>query len=108
MEVAFQLGNVDQAIMNGGGADGAAKDEVPPRFVGRLVVSQAAVMPDQSGILISGIVRVEIVVGGGNVVVLGGGTQAGRLIEIDAPKMADAVLVLGILADADIQQVLVD
>ena len=87
-----QLGGVNQAIVDRTGGQSTAKEIVAIAAGG----GGAAVVPDESGVLVDRCRRIEVIVNRRHVALLG---------DIDAPKMPHALFVLRILADADVELV---
>src|SRR5262249_38310411 len=98
VDVAVIVGGIAQALVDGAGAHGAAEQVVAWVIFRRL----AAVVPDQTGILVDRRLGVEVVLDRREILIL----VFGLLGDVDAPQVADALFVFGVLADADVQLVL--
>src|SRR5581483_8420260 len=77
---------IEQAVLGTTGAERAAEEILA--VVGARLGVEAAVVPDQAGVLVD--------------------FGLGILGNVDAPQVADALVVLGVLARADVEPVLVD
>src|SRR5262249_49431391 len=105
---AVEIAGVDEILMDGAGGHGSAEVVIAPQLLLVLGRGDASVVPDDGGIVVFlGFGREDAVIGhevGRDIHVL----VLGLFGHVNAPEVADALLVLGVLADADVDAVLVD